>query len=152
MTATLRLPGRDGTRERYTLRAPVPWPRPAAPITSRVAFAAAHVVPDPLGENVPGAPASLDWDQTLAVRRFRWSYGLGVAEAMDTAQRGMGLDWPATRELIARTAADARASGAGWPRARGPTTPRPISPGWTTSPPPTRSRRGSSRTPGRRSS
>jgi hypothetical protein len=76
-----------------------------------VAFAAAHVVPDPLGENVPGAPAGLDWDQTLGVRRYLWSCGLGVAEAMDTAQRGMGLDWPATRELIARSAAEARAAG-----------------------------------------
>ena len=111
MTVTLRLPGPDGTGERYALREPVAWPLPAAPITSRVAFAAAHVVPDPVGENVPGAPASLDWDQTLAVRRFLWSYGLGVAEAMDTAQRGMGLDWAATRDLITRTAAEARVSG-----------------------------------------
>jgi hypothetical protein len=107
----LLLPGPHRTAEWYTLREPVPWPRPAVHISSRVAFAAAHVVPDPLGENVPGAPAALDWDQTLAFRRHLWSYGLGVAEAMDTAQRGMGLDWAATRELIARTAADARAAG-----------------------------------------
>ncbi|HEY4464334.1 MAG TPA: dihydrodipicolinate synthase family protein [Streptosporangiaceae bacterium] len=111
MTATLRLPAADRAWEPYTLREPVAWPRPAGPITSRVAFAAAHVVPDPLGENVPGAPAGLDWDQTLGVRRYLWSCGLGVAEAMDTAQRGMGLDWPATRELIARSAAEARAAG-----------------------------------------
>ncbi len=114
MTALL-LPRKSGpgewTAERYTLREPVPWPRPAVHISSRVAFAAAHVVPGALAENVPGAPASPDWDQTLSFRRHLWSYGLGVAEAMDTAQRGMGLDWAATRELIARTAAEARAVG-----------------------------------------
>ncbi|MEU5909615.1 dihydrodipicolinate synthase family protein [Micromonospora sp. NPDC047527] len=85
--------------------------RPAAPATSRIAYAAAHVVADPGAENVPGAPAGVDWDTTLAFRRHLWSYGLGVAEAMDTAQRGMGLDYPATRELIRRSAAEARAVG-----------------------------------------
>jgi hypothetical protein len=77
------------------------------PFTSRIAYAAAPVVADPLGENVPGAPAALDWDATLRFRRHLWSYGFGVAEAMDTAQRGMGLDYPATRELIRRSAAAA---------------------------------------------
>ena len=85
--------------------------RPDAPATSRIAYAAAHVVADPGAENVPGAPAAVDWDTTLAFRRHLWSYGLGVAEAMDTAQRGMGLDYPATRELIRRSAAEARAVG-----------------------------------------
>jgi len=64
-----------------------------------------------LGENVPGAPAELDWDATLAYRHQIWSYGLGVAEAMDTAQRGMGMDWPATRELIRRSGREAAAAG-----------------------------------------
>ncbi|RKN47957.1 dihydrodipicolinate synthase family protein [Micromonospora endolithica] len=86
-------------------------PRPAGPPASRVAYAAAHVVADPAAENVPGAPAVLDWERTLAFRRHLWSYGLGVAEAMDTAQRGMGLDHPTTRELIRRSAAEARAVG-----------------------------------------
>ncbi|WP_046768184.1 DUF993 family protein [Jiangella alkaliphila] len=90
---------------------PRAWTRPSAPFTSRVAFAAAHVVADPLGENRPGAPAVVDWEHTLAFRRHLWSYGLGVAEAMDTAQRGMGLDWAATQELIRRSAAEARAAG-----------------------------------------
>src|SRR6267143_653007 len=73
------------------------------PITSRVAYAAAHVVSDPRSDAV------IDWDATLAYRRYLWSLGLGVAEAMDTAQRGMGLDWPQARELIGRSLAEARA-------------------------------------------
>lgn len=83
------------------------WPRPTAPLTSRAAYAAAHVVPDVAADNTPGAPAVLDWDSTLGFRHELWSYGLGVADAMDTAQRGMGLDWPATRELIRRSGAEA---------------------------------------------
>jgi Protein of unknown function (DUF993) len=79
--------------------------------TSRIAYAAAPVTADPRAENVPGAPAVLDWDATLAFRRHLWSLGFGVAEAMDTAQRGAGLDYPATRELIRRSAAEARAAG-----------------------------------------
>ncbi|MBB5791760.1 dihydrodipicolinate synthase family protein [Jiangella mangrovi] len=90
---------------------PRAWSRPDGPLTSRMAFAAAHVVADPLGENRPGAPAVVDWEHTLGFRRHLWSYGLGVAEAMDTAQRGMGLDWAATQELIRRSAAEARAVG-----------------------------------------
>jgi len=75
------------------------------PITSRVAYAAAHVVCD------PQSPTDIDWEATLAYRRYLWSLGLGVAEAMDTAQRGMGLDWPQARELIRRSLAEARAAG-----------------------------------------
>ena len=78
---------------------------------SRIAYAAAPVTADPTAENVPGAPAVLDWDTTLRFRHHLWSYGFGVAEAMDTAQRGAGLDYPATRELIRRSAAEARAAG-----------------------------------------
>ncbi|MFB4319521.1 dihydrodipicolinate synthase family protein [Actinomadura sp. 21ATH] len=88
----------------YTLGEPRAFGRPAGPAASRVAYAAAHVVPDPFGD-------SLDWDTTLAFREHLWSYGLGVAEAMDTAQRGMGLDWSVTRELILRSGAAARARG-----------------------------------------
>ena len=77
------------------------------PARSRLAFAAAHVVADPLGDNAPGAPAVVDWEHTLGFRRHLWSLGLSVAEAMDTAQRGMGLDWVATQELIRRSAAEA---------------------------------------------
>jgi len=69
------------------------------------------VVADPLAENIPGGPAHLDWEVTLAYRRHLWSWGLGVAEAMDTAQRGRGLDWPAAAELIRRSLLEAKASG-----------------------------------------
>ncbi|TWF82615.1 dihydrodipicolinate synthase family protein [Kitasatospora viridis] len=79
--------------------------------TSRTVFAAAHVVADPQRDNTPGTPAALDWDTTLAFRHHLWSLGLGVADAMDTAQRGMGLDWPTTRELITRTGTEAKATG-----------------------------------------
>ncbi|GAB2854742.1 dihydrodipicolinate synthase family protein [Actinocorallia aurea] len=69
------------------------------------------MVADPLGNNVPGAPAAVDWETTLGFRRHLWAQGFGVADAMDTAQRGMGLDWAATAELIGRSAAEARACG-----------------------------------------
>ncbi|THV42325.1 dihydrodipicolinate synthase family protein [Glycomyces buryatensis] len=77
---------------------------------SRVIYSAAHVVADPLADNGPGRPATVDWDATIAYRRHLWDLGLGVADAMDTAQRGMGLDWAATKELIRRSA---EAAGAG---------------------------------------
>jgi len=101
----------DGELRRFELGEPGAWYRPTAPITSRIAYAAAHVVPRALAENVPGAPADLDWDATMAFRHELWSYGLGVADAMDTAQRGMGMDWNATRELIRRSGREAAASG-----------------------------------------
>ncbi|WP_103349809.1 dihydrodipicolinate synthase family protein [Amycolatopsis sp. CA-128772] len=107
MTRRVHLPGIG----RYELRDPAPLPVSSRPAVSRVAFSAAHVVADPLGDNTPGAPAAVDWDATLAFRHHLWSLGLGVADAMDTAQRGMGLDWAATRELITRSGAEARAAG-----------------------------------------
>lgn len=85
--------------------------RPTAPLRSRVAYAAAHVVPTTHAENVPGHPAEIDWESTLAFRHHLWSWGLGVADAMDTAQRNMGLDAAATRELVRRSAAEARSVG-----------------------------------------
>jgi dihydrodipicolinate synthase/N-acetylneuraminate lyase len=75
--------------------------------SSRMAYAAAHVVPRVTAENTPGSAADIDWDSTLAFRHHLWSWGLGVADAMDTAQRNMGLDWPACTELIRRSAAEA---------------------------------------------
>ncbi|MEV6605730.1 dihydrodipicolinate synthase family protein [Kutzneria sp. NPDC051319] len=74
-------------------------------MNSRVIFAAAHVVADP-DDNT-----TVDWDATMAFRRHLWRLGLGVAEAMDTAQRGMGLNWATAAELIRRSAADAAAGG-----------------------------------------
>jgi hypothetical protein len=106
------LPLADGTWQRVELAPPRVWPTHDRPPTSRIAFGAAHVIADPWGANVPGAPAVVDWDSTLAFRRHLFSCGLGVAEAMDTAQRGMGLDWHTTKELITRSAAQAAELGA----------------------------------------
>ncbi|MGB7364494.1 MAG: dihydrodipicolinate synthase family protein [Rhodococcus sp. (in: high G+C Gram-positive bacteria)] len=104
---SIDLPGRG----RYLLGEPGEWTKPTSPITSRIAYAAAHVIPRATGDNTPGAPADIDWDCTLAYRHELWSYGLGVADAMDTAQRGMGLDWAATSELIRRSGAEAAGVG-----------------------------------------
>jgi hypothetical protein len=91
----------------YTMAAPVAFPL-ALPPFSRIAYSAAHVVADPLADGDPWVTPALDWDATIAYRRHLWSLGLGVAEAMDTAQRGMGLDWPASLELIRRSLDAAR--------------------------------------------
>jgi hypothetical protein len=112
-TTTVPLPSAGGAAQEYPLSTPGPWTRPERPITSRIAYAAAHVVPTAWADNSPGAAAVIDWDSTLAYRHELWSYGLGVADAMDTAQRGMGLDWAATRELITRSGAEAHAAGGG---------------------------------------
>ena len=101
----------DGTVTTEPLREPLAVAKPAAPLTERVVYAAAHVVPRTAADNTPGAPADLDWDATLAFRHHLWSWGLGVADAMDTAQRNMGLDPAATRELITRSAHEARSVG-----------------------------------------
>ncbi|WP_017569038.1 dihydrodipicolinate synthase family protein [Nocardiopsis halotolerans] len=109
---TLLLPTADGGIAPHTLSGTPVDTSPLAPARSRTAYAAAHVVADPLAPNAPGAPARLDWEATLAFRHHLWDQGLGVADAMDTAQRGMGLDWAATAELIRRSGAEAAARGA----------------------------------------
>jgi len=111
-TAIVALPEASGGWREIELSQPRAWAEHPEAFSSRVAFAAAHVVADPRGENVPGAPAVIDWETTLAFRQHLFRYGLGVAEAMDTAQRNMGLDWPATQELITRSSALAREHGA----------------------------------------
>jgi hypothetical protein len=108
----LRLPRADGSLETYAPGAPSAWPATAPAPLSRVAFAAAHVVADPLDSGDPWLEAALDWEATLAYRRYLWDLGFGVAEAMDTAQRGTGLDWALSRELIARSLTEACAVGA----------------------------------------
>jgi hypothetical protein len=102
---TLTLPTASGGLEPYTTRAPKAFPK-AQPPFNRVAYAAAHVVADPLADVDPWLEPAIDFDATIAYRRYLWSLNLGVAEAMDTAQRGMGLDWAAAKELI-RHALDA---------------------------------------------
>ncbi len=111
MSVTLRLPRADGTLHPYTLQAPRVWPRAARAVErNRVAYAAAHVVADPFAAADPWLMPAIDWDATLAFRAHLWSLGFGVAEAMDTAQRGMGLDWATSLELITRSLALARAT------------------------------------------
>ena len=111
MTTTLHLPRPGRTLAPYTLGLPAAFAPPAAPLRSRVAYAAAHVVCDPLADISPARETAIDWEATLAYRRHLWSLGFAVAEAMDTAQRGMGLDWTTTQELIRRALAEARAVG-----------------------------------------
>jgi len=110
MTDLLLIDGAGRTLTEPLKSAPA-FTKPTTPLRSRIAYAAAHVIPKAWAENVPGATADIDWDATLAFRRHVWSWGLGVADAMDTAQRNMGLDAAATRELITRSAAEARAAG-----------------------------------------
>jgi hypothetical protein len=104
---TLNLPIADGKLEPYTTKPPRDFPA-AQPPFNRIAYAAAHVVADPLADGDPWLDAAVDWERTIAFRRHLWSLGLGVAEAMDTAQRGMGMDWPASLELIRRSLEAAR--------------------------------------------
>ncbi|WP_376099013.1 dihydrodipicolinate synthase family protein [Roseomonas sp. CCTCC AB2023176] len=116
---TVNLPTASGAIEAYATGAPGDFPV-AKPPYPRIAFAAAHVVADARAEQDPWLDAKVDWDRTIAFRKHLWSLGLGVAEAMDTAQRGMGLDWNAAQELIRRSLDAAKdvpgaviASGAG---------------------------------------
>ncbi|MDO5661347.1 MAG: DUF993 family protein [Brachybacterium sp.] len=100
----------DGSTRGVDVGRTAAFARPSAPLRSRVVYAAAHVIPHAHADNTPGAPADIDWDATLGFRRTVWGWGLGVADAMDTAQRNMGLDPPATRELITRSADAARSA------------------------------------------
>lgn len=112
MPITLHLPSPDRTLRLYTMRQPQAFALPSGKARSRIFFSAAHVVADPLTDTSPAGPVAVDWEATLAYRRYLWSLGLGVAEAMDTAQRGMGLDWMASQELIRRSLAAAHGSDA----------------------------------------
>lgn len=106
----MRLPTLSGSIEDYRLTGTPLVPRAPRHAFTRTAFAAAHVVSDPLAERDPWVgPPAVDWAATLRFRHGLWDQGLGLAEAMDTAQRGMGVDWPTARELIRRTMAEAKA-------------------------------------------
>jgi hypothetical protein len=120
LSLSIKLPTESRALEPFRLSAPRDFPAKAARAFNRVAFAAAHVVADPLSAKDPWVEPAIDWDATIAFRRHLWSLGFGVAEAMDTAQRGMGLDWANSLELIRRAVAASRefpgavmASGAG---------------------------------------
>jgi len=105
----ITLPAADGSLQPYTLRGPAGF-APARPGTqfTRIAYSAAHVVADARAAIDPWLQCAIDWDATIAYRQRLWRMGLGVAEAMDTAQRGMGLDWPTSLELITRSIDAAR--------------------------------------------
>jgi len=116
---TIKLPVESGRLEDYSVREPHQFARPTRPFT-RCALGAAHVVADPWSSKDPWVEAAIDWDATIAYRRHLWSWGLGLAESMDTAQRVMGLDWGNSLELVRRTLDAAKdfpgipiASGAG---------------------------------------
>ena len=98
----INLPTDAGKLETFVLSEPCTYPDKAQGTFNRVAFSAAHVVADARAAGDPWIDCSLDWDKTIAYREHLWDLGLGVAEAMDTAQRGMGLDWPTSLELITR--------------------------------------------------
>ena len=111
MALTLQLPTADGKLAPYALRgtAPVQFAKGIQRVKfNRIAYCAAHVVADPRAAIDPWLQCAVDWDATIGYRRHLWSLGLGVAEAMDTAQRGMGLDWPTSLELIRRSLDAAR--------------------------------------------
>ena len=117
--ATVTLPASDGGLEPFST-SPAPAPAPALQPFNRIAYAAAHIVADPLAAGDSWIDAKIDWDATVAFRQHLWSLGLGVAEGMDTAQRGMGLNWANAQELITRVIETSRdvpgaqlASGAG---------------------------------------
>ena len=105
---SVTLPTTDGKTETYRLTG-TPTERPAAPPAfNRIAYAAAHVVSDPRRDTDPWGKPAVDWERTLAFRHHLWGLGFRIAEAMDTAQRGMGLDWAQAQELISRALAEAR--------------------------------------------
>src|SRR5215470_16238503 len=99
--ATIALPTKDRRLEPYRTGEPIVLPKNGAPEFNRVAYAAAHVVADPLADVDPWLTPAVDWERTIAFRHYLWDLGLGVAEAMDTAQRGTGLDWSGAKEVIA---------------------------------------------------
>lgn len=111
MTNRIVLPTSDGNLIPYTMNQTNTFQATGEALTSRTAYAAPHVVCDPLVDVSPNGPPHIDWEATLAYRQYLWSLGLSVAEAMDTAQRGMGLNWEVSKELIRRSINEAKAMG-----------------------------------------
>lgn len=111
MSGTVNIPAPAGEIVQYTAPDAHPYEMDRTPPTARRAFAAVHVVADALAPDTRDDSTPIDWGATMAFRHHVWSCGLGVAEAMDTAQRGMGLSWPAAQELIARSLTEARSVG-----------------------------------------
>ena len=103
INSTLKLPVASGKLEEFRLSVPRDFPARQTTPFNRIAYSAAHVVANPLAAHDPWVDTAIDWDATIACRRHLWQLGMGVAEAMDTAQRGMGLDWPTSLALIRRS-------------------------------------------------
>lgn len=99
----INLPTTDGLLETYTTSPPKQFNGSSNGALPRIAYSAVHVVNDPMADIDPWLDTAIDWDATIRYRSYLWSLGLGVAEAMDTAQRGMGLDWATSIELIKRS-------------------------------------------------
>ena len=115
---SLRLPTTDGGLAAFEMSPPSSFPERAQGDFPRVVYAAAHVVADPLAGDDPWARSPVDWERTLAYRHRLWDLGFRIAEAMDTSQRGMGLDWSGAQELIARACAEAKSPAGRRPRLR----------------------------------
>ncbi|MFC9356723.1 dihydrodipicolinate synthase family protein [Rhodococcus sp. NPDC057014] len=109
--ASIVLPDLDRSTGTLVLGAPARLNTRSTAPTSRAVYAASHVIADPLRASAENVADQIDWDATLQLRRDLWSLGLGVAESMDTAQRGMGLDWAGARELAVRTLTEAKSAG-----------------------------------------
>lgn len=106
--ATISLPQRDGTRKKIQIARGCEYPESNDKAFGRVAYAAAHVVTNPLSAGSPWRDPSIDLEGTMAFRRHLWGLGFRVAEVMDTAQRGMGLPWPLAQDVMRRTAVEAK--------------------------------------------
>ncbi|RDW16008.1 dihydrodipicolinate synthase family protein [Oceanobacillus arenosus] len=109
MVHSITLPKKNGELYTYTPKEPISFDIPEAHFKKRIVYSAAHVVADPFSGTDPILNSKIDWDATLKYRHYLWSLGLGVAEAMDTAQRGMGLNWEHAKELISRSVKEAKA-------------------------------------------
>ncbi|MFD2629975.1 dihydrodipicolinate synthase family protein [Oceanobacillus kapialis] len=109
MNNSILLPNQSGKLYTHTLKPGNEFELPKKQFEKRIAISAAHVVADPLSTTEPIHNSKIDWEETLAYRRYLWSLGLGVAEAMDTSQRGMGLSWETAKELISRSVKEAKA-------------------------------------------
>src|SRR3954464_10645068 len=108
MALTIQLPSRAGKLESYTLSGTSPVKAAVGVKFNRIAYSAAHVVADPLAAIDPWLQSAVDWDATIAHRQYLWPLGLGVAEATAPAERGMGLGWPTSLELVRRSLDPAR--------------------------------------------
>ncbi|TQR15533.1 dihydrodipicolinate synthase family protein [Psychrobacillus soli] len=113
MSYEINLPNQEGKVTTYKLNEQKDFQLPEKPFQSRIAYAAAHVVFNPYSDIANKDSSSVDWEKTIEFRKYLWSLGYKIAEAMDTAQRGMGLDWELSKELIKRSLQESKITGGG---------------------------------------